>query len=61
MKKILTDKIKKVKRENGYTYESIIDMYQDQYGVKLTPKQVSNILNRDGENVSLDILEKLFS
>lgn len=59
MKKILTDKIKKVKECNGYTYDKLICMYNERYGVKLTPKQISNILKRDGENVSISTLEKL--
>lgn len=59
MKKILAGKIKQIKVQDGLTYENIVDRYKEQYGEKITHAQLSNILKRDGENVSVEVLEKL--
>lgn len=60
MKKILTEKVKEVKKVENYTYESLVDKYKEQYyGEKITHAQLSNILKRDGKNVSVEVVEKL--
>ena len=59
MKIILTNKVKAVKSRMGYTYENLVKLYQMCYGEKITHAQLSNILKRDGEKVSIDVIEKL--
>lgn len=59
MKKILTERVKKIKCSENLTYDDLVERYKNQYEENITHAQLSNILKRDGENVSIEIIEKL--